>query len=211
MAALIVGSLRRDDGWAWEQQEEVVHTNARLPSNFIHPLSLGGNWKPTLVSSYRNVMFFLFRNVVLLTFARFIATVFFILQRNSFFGFHLSKKYKQNLVNRLSNSSAHVGGLLPQKTSVPCARVRNDRNWREKTRFFTQSTHCSCLLSRSKPLSYCKFPSHWWPNGKANSYPSTGAAAHEVGSAGRGWERSLEQKDQLGHWISTIVLGNKHR
>ena len=129
---LIVGSLRRDDGWAWEQQEEVVHTNARLPSNFIHPLSLGGNWKPTLVSSYRNVMFFLFRNVVLLTFARFIATVFFILQRNSFFGFHLSKKYKQNLVNRLSNSSAHVGGLLPQKTSVPCARVRNDRNWREK-------------------------------------------------------------------------------
>ena len=44
------------------------------------------------------------------------------------------KKSKQNVnsVNRLSNSSLCVVVMFPPKTSVPCARARNDRNWREK-------------------------------------------------------------------------------
>ena len=44
------------------------------------------------------------------------------------------KKSKQNVnsANRLSNSSLCVAVMFPPKTSALCARVRNDRSWREK-------------------------------------------------------------------------------
>ena len=60
--------------------------------------------------------------------------------RSSFLSFLLSEISKQNVnsVNRLSNSSLFVVVLFLPKTFVPCARARNDRNWREK-----QSTRSS--------------------------------------------------------------------
>ena len=133
-----IGSLRWDDGWARERQAEVKHKNAGLPSVFIHPSSLGGNCETTLVSSHRKrrcySFIFLFGNSVLSIFrAVYFTNTFFIL-RSTFLGFLLSEKSNQNVnsVNRLSNSSLCVVVLFPPKTSAPCARVRNDRNWREK-------------------------------------------------------------------------------
>ena len=66
-------------------------------------------------------------------FAVYFTSTFFIL-RSTFLGFLLSEKSNQNVssVNRLSNSSLCVVVLFPPKTSAPCVRVRNDRNWREK-------------------------------------------------------------------------------
>ena len=137
--AIIIGSLRWDDGWARERQAEVKRKNAGLPSVFIHPSSLDGNCKTTLVSSHRKrrcySFIFLFGNSVLSTFRSiYFENTFFIL-RSSFLGFLLSEKSKQNVnsVNRPSNSSLCVVVLFPPKTSAyPCARVRNDRNWCEK-------------------------------------------------------------------------------
>ena len=53
---------------------------------------------------------------------------------SSFLSFLLSEISKKNVnsVNRLSNSSFFVVVMFPPKTSIPCARARNDRNWREK-------------------------------------------------------------------------------
>ena len=71
------------------------------------------------------------------------------------------KKSKQNLnsVNRLSNSSLCVVVMFPPKTSVPCARARNDRSWREKRS--TRSVYpLPCLPSWSKSLSYRKLPTN---------------------------------------------------
>ena len=52
---------------------------------------------------------------------------------SSFLSFLLSEISKQNVnsVNRLSNSSLFEIVMFPPKTSVPCARARNHRNWRE--------------------------------------------------------------------------------
>ena len=117
---------------------EVKPTNAGLPSVFIHPSSLGGNCKHTLLSSQRKrrcYSFISFLEVFILsTFCAVYYKNTFIILRSSFFGFLLSEKSKQNvnLVNRLSNSSLYVIVLFPPKTSTPCARARNDRNWREK-------------------------------------------------------------------------------
>ena len=99
---------------------------------------------------------FLFGNSVLSTFrAVYIKNTFFIL-RSSFLGFLLSEKSKQNVnsVNRLSNSSLCVVVMFPPKTSALCARVRNDRNWREKrsTRFSLPAT-MSAVVEQALVLS----------------------------------------------------------
>ena len=62
------------------------------------------------------------------------------LVRSSFLSFLLLEISEQNVnsVNRLSNGSLFVVMMFPPKTSVPCARARNDRNWRKK-----QSTRSS--------------------------------------------------------------------
>ena len=124
-----LGSLR----WAWERQAEVKHTKARLPSVFIHPSSLAGNCKPTLLSSHGKrrccSFIFLFGSFVLSVFARFIARLLF-LHYAVYFWLSFVRKIKLlnvNLVNQLG-----IVMLFPPKTSAPCARVRNDRNWRKK-------------------------------------------------------------------------------
>ena len=134
----IIGSLRWDDGYAQERQAEVKHKNARLPSVFIHPSNLGGNCKTTLVSSHRKrsllFLYFPVGNLVCQLFARFISRIPFLYYAVHFLASFCQKFPKQNVnaVNRLSNSSFFVVVMFPPKTSVPCARARNDRNWREK-------------------------------------------------------------------------------
>ena len=145
-----IGSLRWDDGWARERQAEVKHKNARLPSVFIHPSSLGGNCRTTLVSSHRKCrcysFIFLFGNSVLSTFRAVYFTNTSLYYAVHFLASLRQKKSKQNVnsVNRLSNSSLCVVVLFPPKTSALCARVRNDRNWREK-----RSTRSSLLAAMS--------------------------------------------------------------
>ena len=116
---------------------EVKHKNAELPSVFIHPSNLGGNCKTTLVSFHRKrsllFLYFPVGNSVCQLFAPvYFKNTFFILL-SSFLSSLLSEISKQNVnsVNRLSNSSLFVVVMFPPKTSVPCARARNDWNWRE--------------------------------------------------------------------------------
>ena len=84
----------------------------------------------------RSLLFLYFPvgNSVCQLFARFTSRIPFFILRSSFLGFLLSEISKQNVnsVNRLSNSSLFVVVMFWPKTSVPYARARNDRNWREK-------------------------------------------------------------------------------
>ena len=67
-------------------------------------------------------------------FARFISRIPFLYYAVHFLASLCQKKFKQNVnsENRLSNSSLCVVVMFSSKTSALCARVRNDRNWREK-------------------------------------------------------------------------------
>ena len=104
------------------------------------PSNLGGNCKTTLVSSHRKRQVACYSFIFLLEiwFVNFSPGLFqeylFILRSSSVLSFLLSETSKQNVnsVNRLSNSSFFVVVIFPPKTSVPCARARNDRKWREK-------------------------------------------------------------------------------
>ena len=86
-------------------------------------------------------------------FARFVSRIPFLYYAVHFWLPFVRKKSKQNVnsVNRLSSSSLCVVVMFPRKTSVPCARVRNDRNWREKTKYSIQSTRCHVCRRGASP------------------------------------------------------------
>ena len=67
-------------------------------------------------------------------FARYVSRIPFLCYAVHFLASLCQKKSKQNVnsVNRHTNSSLCVVMMFPPKTSALCARVRNDRNWREK-------------------------------------------------------------------------------
>ena len=79
-------------------------------------------------------------------FARFISRIPFSYYAVHFLASLCQKKFKQNVnsENRLCNSSLCVVVMFSSKMSALCARVRNDRNWREK-----QSTRSSLPAAMS--------------------------------------------------------------
>ena len=122
-----------------KRQPEVKHKNAGLPSVFIHPSSFGGNCRTTPVSSHRKrrcySFIFLFGNSVLSTFR----VIYF---KNTFFiraQFISWLPFVRKNPNRMWIQQTDLVTAVcvwwwcsRQRRPQLCARVRNDRNWREK-------------------------------------------------------------------------------
>ena len=64
-------------------------------------------------------------------FARFVSRIPFL-----YYAVHFWLPFVRKIQTECEFSSLCVVVMFPPKTSVPCARVRNDRNWREKNRTF---------------------------------------------------------------------------
>ena len=120
-------------------RRKVKHKNDGLPSLFIHPSNLGGNCKTTLVSSHRKrsllFLYFPVRNSVCQLFARFISRIPFL-----YYTAHFLASFCQKFPNRMCIQWTDWATAVCSRSwcsrqrhpSVPCARARNDRNWREK-------------------------------------------------------------------------------
>ena len=118
-----LGSLRWDDSYARERQAEVKHKNTGLPSVFIHPSSLGGNCKTTLMSSHRKrsllFLYFPVGNSVCQLFAQFISRIPFL-----YYAVHFLASFCQKFPNRMWIQWATEQQQFVRGRDIPAKDVR---------------------------------------------------------------------------------------